>query len=354
MIRVSQTTGVCLLLAALVAAAFVSESFAKKRQKSEEPADPYADIVWPPPPDPARIKLETVITGRGDVELASKFKKKLLKASSRDPYDWLRKPFAVEFDLEGRILVTDTENMALLRFDRAGRKMDVLGTRSQVKLKIPLGIDVGPDGTIYVADGGLQQVVAFDSEGTVLRVYGRSGELSNPTDAAVSPDGSKLFVADSKAHRIVVFEVAGGAFVTSFGRRGEGEGEFSWPTSLTFGPEGDLFVLDQINCRVQVFGEDGEYQDQFGRLGPGYGEFIRPKDIAVDDVGFIYVTDNAFNNVQLFDADFSLLTFVGTGGQEPGRFNGASGVAVRGDEFAVVDQIGHRLQIFRFLVPKDQ
>ena len=86
----------------------------------------------------------------------------------------------------------------------------------------------------------------------------------------------------------------------------------------------------------------------------GFGNFVRPKDVAVDEVGFIYVTDNAFNNVQLFDVDFSLLTFVGEGGTGPGRFHGASGVAVRGDEMAVVDQLGHRPQVFRFIVPKDR
>jgi hypothetical protein len=71
-------------------------------------------------------------------------------------------------------------------------------------------------------------------------------------------------------------------------------------------------------------------------------------------VGFVYVTDNAFNNLQLFDADFTLLTFVGSGGGQPGHFLGASGVAVQGDRFAVVDQLGHRLQVFRFIVPKGE
>ena len=91
-----------------------------------------------------------------------------------------------------------------------------------------------------------------------------------------------------------------------------------------------------------------------GSLGVGYGNFVRPKDVAVDEVGFIYVTDFAFNNFQLFDADFSLLTFVGQGGVTPGLFLGPSGIAVRGKEIAVVDQLGHRLQVFRFLMDKDQ
>ena len=118
-------------------------------------------------------------------------------------------------------------------------------------------------------------------------------------------------------------------------------------------PDGSLYVVDQINARVQVFAEDGEYLDEFGDLGVGFGNLVRPKDVAVDEVGLIYVTDNAFNNVQLFDIDFTLLTFVGAGGTTPGTFHGASGIAVQGDRFAVVDQMGARVQVFRFLVPKD-
>ncbi len=74
----------------------------------------------------------------------------------------------------------------------------------------------------------------------------------------------------------------------------------------------------------------------------------------VDEVGFIYVTDTVHNNFQIFDVDFSLLTFVGTLGRGPGQFTGASGIDVRGDEIAVVDQLGARLQIFKFIVPKDE
>lgn len=328
---------------------------AKKKKKQEEKVeDPYADFVWPPPPDPPRIKLEQIIRGRADVEAGeSKLKKALLGASPQSPYDRLRKPFAVAFDSHGRILVTDTETHALLRFDRQEGQMDVFGTRGVVQLRVPLGIGMGPDDTAYVADAGLRQVVAYDPEGKLVKVFGRGEELLNPTDAALSPDGDKLYVADSKAHHIVVFDAETAEKLAVLGRRGEGQGEFNFPTSLAFGPEGYLYVVDQINSRVQMLDGDGEAIDAFGSLGIGFGNFVRPKDVAVDEVGFIYVTDNAFNNVQLFDVDFSLLTFVGEGGGGPGRFLGASGVAVRGDEFAVVDQLGRRIQVFRFLVSKD-
>lgn len=338
-----------LLVALCVLNSGFGEVGAKKDKKKSDADDPYAEYVWPPPPDEARIRLEAVIAGRADVVTESKLKRKLLKGSPQTTYDNLRKPFAVDYDPEGRILVTDSQTAAVIRFDRDGNRMDVLGTQGAVRLKLPLGLHVAPDGTIYVADVGLKQVVAYDSEGKLTAVYGREGELVNPTDAVLSPDGSRLFVADSKAHQIVVFDRDSAEVVSRFGKRGEGEGEFGWPTSVAIGPEGQLFVVDQINCRVQVFDPDGEYVDQFGQRGSGFGSFVRPKDIAVDRNGVIFVTDNAFNNVQLFDVDFSLLTFVGERGSGPGRFFGTSGVAVHGNQFAVVDQLGHRLQVFRFL-----
>ena len=58
--------------------------------------------------------------------------------------------------------------------------------------------------------------------------------------------------------------------------------------------------------------------------------------------------------LQWLDVDFTFLTFVGEAGTQPGQFYGASGIAIRGDEFAVVDQLSRRLQIFRFIVPKDR
>lgn len=352
--RIAKWTTV-LLLAGVVTAGFGEDALAKKKKKKQaEAEDPYAEYVWPPPPDEPRIKLERILAGRADVEAGSKWKKKLLGASPQSPYDRLRKPFAVAYDPQGRILVTDSGNAALVRFDIAGERMDVLGTQGSVRLGLPMGIDVASDGTIFVADANLKSVVGYAPDGSLAGVFGRAGQLTNPTDVALSPDESLLYVADSKAHRIQVFDRETGEIRKTVGKHGAGEGEFAYPTSLAFDPEGNLLVVDQVNARIQVLDADLEYLDEFGALGVGFGDLVRPKDIAVDEVGFIYVTDNAFNNLQLFDADFTLLTFVGSGGDGPGRFFGASGVAVRGDEFAVVDQLGRRVQVFRFIVPKDE
>jgi streptogramin lyase len=308
----------------------------------------YSEYVWPLPPNQPRIQLVDIYYGRADVEAESDFQRALL-GSTPDPYYTMRKPFAAAFDLEGRLLVTDPGLAALLRFDRERRIMEVLGTKGPMTLKVPLGLATLRNGSVLVADVGLKRVVALDPEGKIRTVYGSAGELVNPTDVVASPNGRRVYVADSKAHKILVFHVETAELLFSFGGRGEGEGEFQFPTSLAFDAEGNLLVVDQLNSRVQAFTEDGEFLDQFGQLGVGFGDFVRPKDVAVDELGLIYVSDAAFNNLQLFDTDFALLTYVGSGGKEPGQFQIASGVAVRGDEFAVVDQLNARVQLFRFL-----
>jgi DNA-binding beta-propeller fold protein YncE len=326
----------------------------KKKKRDAERDDPYAEYVWPPPPDKARIKLDAVIAGRADVEARSKFWRNLVATADQTSYDHLKKPYAVAIDSKRRVYVTDSGNSALVRFDRENRVMDVFGTTGPHTLKLPLGLHIGPDGTIFVADAEARRVVGYNDEGETVAAFGGHDALINPADSVLSPDGKRLYVADSKAHQIVVFDRESADEVDRFGERGVEAGEFNFPTSLAIGPEGQLFVVDQLNCRIQVFEPDGEYLDEFGERGTTTGSFARPKDIAVDEVGFIYVTDALFNNVQLFDADFSLLTFVGQGGREPGQFFAASGIAVLGDDLAVVDQVGARLQLFRYIVPKDE
>lgn len=324
-------------------------SCASAPQRTAPTEDAYARYVWPPPPDEPKIRLLTILRGRADVEAESGWKKALIGASPHAVFDFLRKPFAASYDSRGRLWVTDPGNHALVRFDAANRRYDVFGTSGSLRLKTPLGLGMGPDGTVYVADADLRRVVAFTPEGDVKTAYGKPGDLENPTDAAVSPDGKQLFVTDSKGHRVVIFELGTGKVIGSFGRRGSGEGEFSFPSALAFDREGHLFVVDQINARVQVFDSGGAFLQVIGGLGVGFGNFVRPKDVAVDEKGRLYVSDGAFNNVQIFDRELRLLTFVGETGEQPGQFRIASGIAVKPGGFAVVDQLGRRVQVFAYL-----
>ncbi|MGB6367422.1 MAG: hypothetical protein WBG93_11395, partial [Thermoanaerobaculia bacterium] len=99
---VKPTLSLVLVGALVLAVSTIATAKEKKKKKAEDQADPYAELVWPPPPDEPRIKLEAVIFGRKDVESGgSGFKKFLIGASPEEPYDQLGKPMAVAFDPEG-------------------------------------------------------------------------------------------------------------------------------------------------------------------------------------------------------------------------------------------------------------
>lgn len=314
--------------------------------------DRYRDYVWPAPPDRARILLVDILRGRADVEADSALQRTLLGAEPSSPYDLLRQPSGVAWDAEGRLLVTDPGLRALVRFDRAGRRMDVLGVRTAQPLRVPLGVVVASDGTILVADSGLQKVLAFGPDGDLRAAYGRPGDMEAPVDVAASVDGATLWVADARKHEVVVFDRKSGSVSGRFGRRGVADGELNFPGGIARAGDGSLYVVDQINARVQVFSPAGGYLETLGGPGTHPGTFVRPKDVTVDEEGLVYVTDAAFNNVQIFDGDHRLLTFVGAGGTQPGGMQNAQAVAVRGKEFAVVDQLNRRVQVFRFLLEK--
>jgi DNA-binding beta-propeller fold protein YncE len=133
------------------------------------------------------------------------------------------------------------------------------------------------------------------------------------------------------------------------GARGDSTGQFNFPTNL-FYRSGKLYITDTGNFRVQILDVTGAVHSTFGRVGDGLGDFARPKGIGVDSEGHIYVVDAGFDNFQIFNPGGELLLFVGSGGQEPGKFWLPAGLWVdEQDKIYVVDSYNQRVQIFQYL-----
>ena len=64
--------------------------------------------------------------------------------------------------------------------------------------------------------------------------------------------------------------------------------------------DGDLFVADTWNDRVQKFSKDGAYLGQWGVSGPETVSSVRPSGIAVGASGNVYVADEMNNRIQVF------------------------------------------------------
>ncbi|MBI2061947.1 MAG: 6-bladed beta-propeller [Nitrospirae bacterium] len=325
-------------------------------------------LVWPLPPDPPRIRYVRSLATSADLNDSPTFVeriKQLLVGVRAVPV--FTKPFGV-CSGKGRIFATDPSEGRVVVFDMEKKKQYFLGQTGAHALARPHGCAVGPKEELYVVDRGLLRAMRYTPEGEFMAAYGGNEMFLNPIDAAVSPDGKRLYVSDSYLHQVLVFDPEGKLVLTigkqgkepepvppgahgsdRYWNRGSGEGEFNFPTYLALDKNGLLYVVDAMNFRIQIFDSSGAYVRSIGSLGRGFGNFARPKGIAVDADGNLYVADGAFNNVQIFNAEGQLLMFFGAVGHDPGQFWLPQGVAVEGDRILVVDQYNHRLQVFELV-----
>src|SRR4051794_37122128 len=187
-------------------------------------------------------------------------------------------------------------------------------------LKDAWGVAVGPNGMIYVADPGGQQIVAFNQNGggSVIAT-GMKGTkpLYYPSAVAVDPDSGNVYVADTSNSRIVELDANGG-FIREFGDMGMGA--LNNPLGID-AADGRGFVADSRNNRVAIFTSDGTYLNQFGGFGTADGKFNVPAGIAKSTKAeIIYTTEEQTSRVQRFTADTN--TFVGSFGTPPGNDDG--------------------------------
>jgi len=264
------------------------------------------------------------------------------------------KPFGVSVH-QGRVFISDTMKRLVHAFDvREGRFFEI-GTDGPGQLVKPMGLDVDLNGHLYVCDATLKQVAVFDRDGNFLRRFGDPEMFSRPAGLTVDPNGDRVFVVDtggvsSKQHRVLVFDVATGSLLHTISRRGQDEGELNLPRDATIGKNGNLYVVDGGNFRVQEFTPEGEFVSSFGEVGRRSGQFSRPKGIGVDEEGNIYVADTAFGNFQIFNPEGQLLLPVGMRNSTPGpaRFMLPAGLAVDEDgRVYMVDQYFRKVDVFR-------
>jgi DNA-binding beta-propeller fold protein YncE len=266
-------------------------------------------IVFPPPPDTARIQFLTAINSSSDVEdVDGSFVRRAPGSTAGG------EPIASPYGLgigRDRLYVCDGGRPAVEVIDLEAMTFDRFRPSGGGGLSKPMACFVDPSTQdLYILDTNRGQVVVFDSAGTHLGNIGETGDM-RPSDVVVV--GDTVFVSDLKNPNVRMYDRVSRDFIGTLLPPDPPKGEgVSIPMALA-SHGGRVYVSDMGGGRVKVYSTDGEYLQSIGSFGMGFGQFQRVKGIAVDGDQILYAVDAAFRNVQMFDGEGRLLMFFGGG-----------------------------------------
>jgi DNA-binding beta-propeller fold protein YncE/tetratricopeptide (TPR) repeat protein len=309
------------------------------------------------------------------------------------------KPQGIAVDSRGIIYVADTGNFKIKKFSPEGKLVASMGSegdgRGQFREAVSVIID--SEKKMWVLDAGKNTIQIFSSErddnpvltpvsplpipeiakempgeptaiiinkrpwgltGSSLTALGISGGgraigsagsepglLKSARGVAVDGQGN-FWVADTGNDRLQKFSLEG-SLLQVMGKSGGGEGEFSSPSAVAVSPKGNLCIADTGNKRVQVFSPKGVFLGAFGKGGKLPGQFNDIVDIAVDAHENIYVVDRGNDRIVKTDSTGSLLWEAGKAGRQDGEFKGPENIIVSPDgEVYVLDAGNARVQVF--------
>ncbi|MDD5208594.1 MAG: 6-bladed beta-propeller [Elusimicrobiales bacterium] len=157
-------------------------------------------------------------------------------------------------------------------------------------------------GKVFVADSKANAVFVFDGEGKFLKKI--EGALREPM--SISFGGGKLYVADTGNSRIVVFDTEG-KMLWAFSSEGNAPGQLKAPAGIAYGPDERVYVSDTDNSRVAIFNSDGIYLYGFPVAKQDGVTKLNPAKIVLDRTGDIFISDPEKTTVQKYDRTGKLL-----------------------------------------------
>ena len=213
--------------------------------------------------------------------------------------------YGLDVDAGGNVYVSETNKDRVVKFSADGEYITKFGEN----VKNNFDVAVLNSGQVGVSSSGTSKVVLFD-----VNLAAASRDFAG-TSANASINGGFRGMAVDNANFIYVLDNAGGPGgavkkydarsskpILQFGANaGAGPGQFRGATDLAVdNRNGDIYVVDSGNNRVQRFDRDGRFISEFGSAGRGNGQFDRPYGIAIDKDGYIFIADTGNKRIQKF------------------------------------------------------
>ncbi len=273
------------------------------------------ETVWPLPPDKPRVRFVTAFGRESDVNPSTwrAFTHRLFGGSEEIH---LVQPTGLALSPDGnRLYIADYGSGLVIVTDFKERTFRPVNAKGEA-MKSPFAVAVDDDENVYVTEQRAQVVAVLDRSGRRIREFGAHEKLEKPTGIAIDRRRKIVYVVDggmqsSTNHRVLAYALDG-RFLRQVGRtRGDAAGQFHFPSYAAVDSDGNLYVADTLNFRIQVFDPDGNLVSVYGEQGDGPGTFARLKGIALDSSRNLYAVDSDHNVVQMFTSKWESLMYFG-------------------------------------------
>jgi DNA-binding beta-propeller fold protein YncE len=250
---------------------------------------------------------------------------------------------SVAVDAQDNIYVFCRGEYPVIVFDREGNFLRAWGKGMFTRAH---SVIIGPDEAIWLVDDAAHVIYKCSADGIVLMTLGTPGQgappqsgkpFNQPTHLAIDPRTGDLYVTDGYGNSCVHKFDPAGRHLFSWGEGGSNPGCFNIPHCVITDPAGTVFVADRENYRIQRFDAEGGYLGQWTNL-------YRPNCLARDPnrEGFYFVAQggtgltinagvpNIGQRVSILSPQGDIIGHIGEpfGGEKPGQFLAAHGVAV--------------------------
>jgi DNA-binding beta-propeller fold protein YncE len=363
--------GLSLILGLMLALTLLAPAsmFADKKKKAgaepkKVPVIDYSNIVWPNPPAVARIRYQAFFAAEkiSQVEAENSTKKakwmdRLAGTGTGEENTkilfQLSQPYGIAIDSKNNLYVADQKVGAIFIFNTETRDMEMIRNKAHAHFDRIIGLAMDDGDRLFVSDPGLRHIIVFNAAHKAEDVI--TDGLVSPGDLAIDRENRLLYVSDVELDQVLVYDADTLKLKRKIGTTGHKHelttpGDFAKPTGVAVDQEGNLYVADTLNNRIEIFDADGKFVSTFGKPGDGPGYFARPKGVAIDGDGHIWVADGQQDRVQVFNQENQLLISFGGHGLLPGQFQGLVGIAIDKNNRVFTSEIfPGRVQQFRYV-----
>lgn len=218
-------------------------------------------------------------------------------------------PLSIVVDVENRLYVLDRKSASVYVFDSSEKLVRLIDLKAvSVMNPVFMAIDKKTN-RLYVSDASSRSVSVLGLDGAYIKKIGSGGEADGqfnlPISMAVNSRG-ELIIADAFAANVQIFNPEG-RFVRKIGRRGDAAGDFQLIKSVAVDSNDNIYVADGRSHSVTIFSYKGDLLLSFGGFysiaGSGKaapGGFAIPTSIDIDATDKIFIVDQMNARVQVF------------------------------------------------------